>query len=529
MIALWLAFAPTQAGGLASYIIVIGNSMEPNFHIGDLVIVHEETEYQIGDPVVYDNRELGNFVFHRIIDQELEHFTLQGDNNSWIDTYQPTKGEVLGKLWLHIPKGGNAIQKIRNPFVMALIAGVLGAILVTGFFTSKSKGNKQMNKNWFASFKQKVRGWFTKTNGSEPPKPTSNQGSLLEGLFFTLGLVAFASIILGIISFSRPATRTVNNEISYDQLGIFAYSASAPQGVYDANAVESGDPIFPKLSCTVDMTFQYTLIAQQMENITGTYRMAATISETTSGWQRTVDLQDETIFSGNAVGTNAELNLCNMEKLTQSMEANTDFHPGSYVLTISPNIQINGEVSERTFDSTFNPELTFKYDRVHFYLLNNENQDNALSITETGILSEQRLEPNTMLLLGAEIAIPTLRLIAVFGLILSLGGLLYIGMSFQNMSDKDPARFIRTRYGSMLIDIHNADIIDSSTQIDVSSIDDLGKLAERFNAMILHAEFDQSNAYYVQDEGTTYRFVMNSQETEENVPEEEAGSQRDES
>ncbi len=529
MIALWLAFAPTQAGGPTSYIIVIGNSMEPNFHIGDLVIVHEETRYQVGDAVVYDNLELGNFVFHRIIEQELGHFTLQGDNNSWTDTYQPSKDEVLGKLWLHIPKGGNAIQKIRNPFFMAAIAGVLGAVLAMGFFTGKSKGRKRMNKDWFTSFKQKIREWFTKSDGGEPPRSSSNQGNLLEGFFFTLGLVAFASFVLGIISFSRPATRTVKDEISYDHLGIFAYSTSAPQGVYDANAVKSGDPIFPKLTCGVDITFQYTLLSPQAENITGWHQLTATILEPSSGWQRIVDLQDKVPFTGNAVGTNAKLNLCDMERLIQSMEASTDFHPGSYVLTITPNIQVNGEVAGQALETTFTPELAFKYDRIHFYLLNNEDQSNALSATQTGILSEQRTESNTMRLLGMEMAIPTLRLIAVIGLILSLAGILYIGMNFQNMSTSDPVRFIRTRYGSMLIDIHNADTIDSSTQIDVSSIDDLGKLAERFNAMILHAESSRSNAYYVQGEGTTYRFVMNFQETESDIPADEAGNQEGES
>lgn len=208
MIALWLAFAPTQAGGLASYIIVIGNSMEPNFHIGDLVVVHEEAEYQIGDAVVYRNPDLGNFVFHRIVERELGRFTLQGDNNAWTDDYNPSEEEVLGKLWLHIPNGGDAIQKIRNPYVMAGIAGVLGGILATGFFSGRSKGRKRMNKDWFSALKQKFRRQFTKQGGSESPHLSgSNQGNLLEATFFSLGLVAVASLIIGIISFSRPATR----------------------------------------------------------------------------------------------------------------------------------------------------------------------------------------------------------------------------------------------------------------------------------------------------------------------------------
>ena len=524
MIAMWLAFAPTQAGGLASYIVVIGNSMEPNFHIGDLVIVHEEPNYQIGDAVVYRNLELSNFVFHRIIEQKLGHFTLQGDNNSWTDTYQPSQDEVLGKLWLHIPKGGDIMQRIRNPFIMALIAGVLGGILAFGFFTGKSKGKKRMNKEWFASVKQKIQNWFTKLNSPEPPKPSNpNQGILLEGTFFTLGLVAFASLILGIISFSRPATRLTQNDLQYQNLGFFVYTASAPLDVYDSNTIQSGDPIFPKLTCSVDMTFQYTLIAGEPENITGTYQLTAIISEPTSGWQRVVPLQDETTFTGNAVSTTAKLDLCNMEKLTQSMEQGTDFHPGSYTLIVSPNIKVEGALSGSALKGTFDPGLAFKYDRGHFYLSKDEEQTgNVLNISESGVLHEQTTEANTLKIFGGEFAIPALRLIAVLGLVLSLSGLAYLGMRLQNISKSDPAQYIRTRYDSMLIDIQNVDLVDSKTTVDVSSIDDLGKLAERFNAMILHAESNFAHVYYVQGEGTTYRFVMSSQKAESTVPADEA-------
>jgi len=525
MIAMWLAFAPKQAGGMASYIIIIGNSMEPNFHIGDLVIVHEEANYQIGDAVVYHNLELSSSVFHRVIVQKLGRFTLQGDNNSWTDTYQPSKDEVIGKLWVHIPNGGNVIQMIRTPIAMAVIAGILGGILALGFFTSKSKGKKRMNKDWFTPVKQKIRDWFRRTEDSGPSKSSSSdQGFFWEGSFFALGLVAFSSLILGIISFSRPATRLAQNEIQYQNLGFFAYSASAPSGIYDANAIQSGDPIFPKLTCVVDMTFQYTLVAQQAGNITGTYHLTATISEQVSGWQRTVPLQDETTFSGNAVGTTAKLDLCKIEKLTQSMEQSTDFHPGSYTLTISPNIHINGNISGYKLEGAFNPGVQFKYDRVQFYLINDELQGNLLNATETGILSEPKTEANTVKILGIEFVIPALRLITIIGLLGSLAGLILLGMKLQHVSKSNPGQFIRARFGSMMIDIQNADMVDSKTTIDVSSIDNLGKLAERFNAMIFHTELGETHAYYVQGEGTTYRFVIQHQETESTVPADETKS-----
>ena len=136
MIVVWLALAPTQAGGLASYIIVIGNSMEPKFHIGDLVIAHEQASYQVGDEVVYRNMELENFVFHRIISEDTGRYVLQGDNNDWVDTYQPVPEEVIGKLWLHVPRGGLAIRKIRNPFVLALVGAFIAALGAVAAATS---------------------------------------------------------------------------------------------------------------------------------------------------------------------------------------------------------------------------------------------------------------------------------------------------------------------------------------------------------------------------------------------------------
>ena len=535
MIVTWLAFAPTQAGGMASYIIVIGNSMEPNFHIGDLVITQQESAYHIGDAVVYQNLELGSFVFHRIISQELERYTLKGDNNSWTDTYQPSREEVLGKLWLYIPRGGVYVQKIRNPFTMALIAGVLGGVFAISLFKSKSKGKKSMNKKSiqesFASLKQKTRGWLTNANSSTPQENSNPiQGGLLESSFFALGLITLTAFILGFIAFSRPASRIAEDSINYNHLGIFSYSASAPPGVYDSDSIKSGDPIFTKLTCTVDVNFQYSLIAQQPENIAGTHQLTAIIYEPVSGWQRTVPLEEKTTFSGNAFSTKAKLNFCEIESLTRSLETGTDFHPGAYALSILPNIEMNGAISGRELQTTFNPSLTFRYDRVHFYLETDDEQGDSVNSTQTGVLNEAHEVANTMLLFGMEIAIPALRLITLLGLAVGLGGMLTLGLRFQNLSKSNQERFIRLRYDSLVIDIQDATAISASNMIDVTSIDHLAKLAERFNTMILHEINENRHIYFVRGEGITYRFAMNAAITESVVSDasREAQSQKGE-
>jgi signal peptidase I len=139
VITAWLVFAPLQLGGQAAYVIVTGNSMEPVFHLGDLVVVHPALNYMVGDIVVYRSAELKKFVFHRIIGKNLDHFILQGDNNTWTDSFQPTREEMVGKLWIHIPEAGKVVQWLRLPINMALMAGAAGGILMTALLMGRSR------------------------------------------------------------------------------------------------------------------------------------------------------------------------------------------------------------------------------------------------------------------------------------------------------------------------------------------------------------------------------------------------------
>ena len=74
-----------------SYVIVNGISMEPAYHLGDLTIMRKAAAYQVGDVVTYHDAEMNAYVIHRIIGVDQDQYVLQGDNNSWIDAYRPTK------------------------------------------------------------------------------------------------------------------------------------------------------------------------------------------------------------------------------------------------------------------------------------------------------------------------------------------------------------------------------------------------------------------------------------------------------
>jgi signal peptidase len=124
----WLLLAPVQLGGRYIYTIITGNSMEPNLHNGELAMMQPAEDYQIGEVVVYEHPSLGH-VIHRIIAKKGDRYTLQGDNNAWVDGYQPTKAEIYGSLRLHIPYAGKVVKGFRTPLGAAALAGVVGFFL----------------------------------------------------------------------------------------------------------------------------------------------------------------------------------------------------------------------------------------------------------------------------------------------------------------------------------------------------------------------------------------------------------------
>ena len=529
MAVIWVVFAPMQAGGQAAYIVVIGNSMEPKFHRGDLVIVQRDTHYTIGDVVAYKNAELKSNVIHRIINTQSSHFVFKGDNNSWIDTYQPSFDELIGKQWIHIPSGGSILQRLRNPLTMALLAGALAGFLMVSFMNEKKKGNNRMKNNSWREWISKLKNRFTpaaalhlKTDSdqhslSNPnlylPKNNSSElnGSTVETLFFILGVIAFASLVLSFISLTRPITISAPDDVLYQNIGLFSYSASVRADIYDANTLQTGEPIFPKLTCSTLLNFHYALIGDDLKDIIGNYQITAQIIEPQSGWQRTITLLPETAFKGSSFDTTTKLNFCNLIKLTETLEAQAEFHPTQYTLLITPNVNISGKISGRELQgANYQPQLTFRYDRQNFSIVKVDPAINPFNQTQASFIREVHQKANTISLFGWQPTILSLRILALLGLMLSGLGIWLLVTNTQAAANLKPESAVHMRYGSMMVHIQNAGLSEISLIIDVQSIDDLAKLAERFNTVLLHENNGGKHSYLVNTEGAIYRFVIDT-------------------
>lgn len=123
--------------------VVLSGSMEPELSVGDLIIIKEKKDYEIGDIVVYqDNR---SSVTHRIIAMDEENVTTKGDANNTEDRpirYAQIKGEVL----FSIPLLGYAVNFIKSPIGTLFIIALAILLLEGSFKSEKQKESEALDK-----------------------------------------------------------------------------------------------------------------------------------------------------------------------------------------------------------------------------------------------------------------------------------------------------------------------------------------------------------------------------------------------
>ena len=118
-----------------SHAIVLTGSMEPTIKAGDLIVFKKQDEYNVGDIITFGLS--GTCVTHRIIDKTETGFITQGDANNAPDLSTVPANQILGKVQLVIPNGGNAILKLRSPIGLFVI--IMGILVLTLFTNALSR------------------------------------------------------------------------------------------------------------------------------------------------------------------------------------------------------------------------------------------------------------------------------------------------------------------------------------------------------------------------------------------------------
>jgi signal peptidase I len=500
MIAVWAVFAPVQFGGQVAYVMVNGNSMEPLYHLGDLVIVQRASEYQVGDIVTYRNPYIGP-VIHRIVGVQGEQFILKGDHNTWTDSFLPGRTDIVGKAWIHLPGAGKVIGVIRQPWLLSILVGLASAALL--FSLIPAKGEKRLRRGRPA---RKGNTFVMKTLFKDHDDWT-----------FTLIVVAGVAGVLAIVAFFHPLTHSVVRDLHYEQNGAFSYAAavSADSTVYASTGVETGQPIYRQLVSQVDFNFDYRIGSESPLQADGTARLIAVL-EANDGWQQVIELQPETAFSGSTVSLAGTLDLDQVQSILDNLQSQTKIERQNYTIYIVPRIAWKGSVGPEAVDATFSPQLQFQIDPFELQVVRPDptGPDPLFPVSDSAV-QVTSVQPNTLSIFGLKLPVLATRWAASVLLALALGGLIGLEIYFNNKARREGAvERIQRKYSGLLVEVSaNFPGKDKSIR-DLGSIDDLARLAEKEGWAILHGVQGNVHVYFIEGQERVYRFTLQEGQAE---------------
>jgi signal peptidase I len=516
VVAGWWFFAPTKVGGSTRYVVTRGTSMEPLFHTGDLAIVRPAGQYKVGDIVAYWSTLLHTTALHRIIAIHGNHYTFKGDNNNFVDPTHPTRAQLFGKLWIHVPHGGVWFNFLHAPAIAAGICALLGLFLVFGFREERRR-RKRPRKGAKTSLLQETR-------VVKPPRD-QNAGPRIDfAACLTASAVAAAVfLVLGVFSFARPQAKPTEVTTPYQQQVTFGYSAHAHPGpVYPTGAIHTGDPIFLSQVNEVAVHVRYRFSSTGSHDVAGTEGIALQLSSQ-SGWSRTITLTPSTRFTGDHTSTTVKLDMRQLKALLTKVATLTGLPSAAYTVAVEPIVHITGTVAGEPLNLSFSPSMNFQLGAQQLVPAGAQstsappaaNGNSAapqsgsgatLAPSRSGAVGTPATAPATITVLGVSLEISLLRWIAVFGLVLSLAAAILFYLRKRGEPFEETHR-IMAQYGHMIVPIVGGEDL-GWPPVDVPNIKALVKLAESGQRLILHNRSNDVDTYMVNEEGTVYRYQV---------------------
>lgn len=511
LLLIWFAaFRPVALGGRTSYLIIDGVSMQPTLYDGDLAVMVRQPTYAVGDVVAYPVS--GGLVIHRIVVVTPQGYITQGDNRQDIDPWTPGDENVLGKMWFSIPRGGRVLVGLRQPVSLAAIAA-LGMLVILNEPVKtriRRRGKRMSTETWTtpphvgAALRSRL-GAATAT-GDAPQD--------LSWLLYTCGLlvlVALLSVALGIYSYLQPSYRPVMvDRLRYAHEAAYQYQVQVePNDLTGAgvigpvNAAAGGtaaqSSVFTRLARTIVVDFLYRFHSTGEAAIQG--ELAPQLELRQDGrLLAALPLGDSLSFSTNEVVWRAEIPVSRITAWIQTLQEQAGYIAGTYTIALNPNLRLAGRLGEYTIDERVQPELTFQITESQIRF------DHLEPWFEEKAVQEETAVPNEIGFGRLTLPVSDLRQLSPWLAGLSLLGALFTGYSAYWALRRDENTRIRTRYGGLIASVAEMRL-PTDRMVQVSSIDDLARLSQRFNCMILHKVLsDRSHLYMIPDGEVLYLY-----------------------
>lgn len=491
--AAWMFFAPTQTGGGTSYAIIVGNSMEPRLHRGDLAVIRKRSVYRPGDVVLYDSRELGTKVLHRIVRVDNGRFVLKGDNNGALDTERPTEEQIVGSLWVSAPGVGRATEWLREPLHSALLVGLVTLLALGGGLGAGAAVRRGP---------QPGRAGPPRVASSRPPSRAVPDE--LKPLLIGLAAAAVVCVALAVVSFGRPPTATETVDDVYAHQGRFAYDARVPRNAaYPDGEVSTGEPVFLRLVPRLRVSFDYRLESELPVQAAGRIALTARLSDG-RGWERVFPLAVDRAFTDSGARVTGVLDLARIERIVEEVRNLTGSAQTAFTVAVMPLVEVEGRVGADAVDATFAPALSF--DLSDLRLQPSFEGGEGVGPFAPREAGNGTREAAASISLGAlSLSVATARRVSLLGIavLLLLGGLALVAR--RRLQGDDEHERIRARYGHLLLPVSSRSG-DWAQVTELADMDALARAAVHHGRLILHVVEGHDQSYVVEDGSSVFRY-----------------------
>jgi signal peptidase I len=508
----WYYLAPLPLGGSTSYVVTHGISMEPHFHTGDLAVVRSQGSYHVGEIVAYHSDILHRTVLHRIIARDGSRYVFKGDNNDFIDPEHPAASQLIGALWVHIPRVGGVLQSIRSPALIGVLLAVGVALLSGVAFTGQRRRRRAQRRGGEGA-------------GRSAPQPV-RLGEGAAGAVLALGLLALIPFcVLALLAFTRAPTASLPVTSPYKQSGTLSYSADAAPGpVYPDGRAATGEPLFTRLIREVEYRYAYNFRASAAHSLRGKAQLYATVTAP-SGWRTTLALGRPSYFHQDHTLITGTLDLASLSETISRVQSMTSVRNDSYIVSIAPDVSVSGSLDGQQLHAAFAPAIQFPMTEYEIEPAGAATKTTALS-TPSGQQGSSSTNPlaasvsasvqgtraqTRMVSFGPlRSTVDTARAIALGGIALVLCALAVAAPIVRRRTPRDPFAAARARYDYLIVPVERVWPLPGVPVIDLGDIDALARIAEHYERSILHETHNGAEAFWVTDESGQFRYAPGS-------------------
>lgn len=120
-----------------SFLIVTTGSMEPEINAGELIVIREKENYEVGDIVTFlDNDDF--LITHRIVEIDENVMKTKGDANNLFDEQEKIEN-IKGEVIFHSKILGFFVLYLLKPLIFIYVTTIIIINLINTFFIEKER------------------------------------------------------------------------------------------------------------------------------------------------------------------------------------------------------------------------------------------------------------------------------------------------------------------------------------------------------------------------------------------------------